>query len=298
MLQRRRSGRQRDTLWMYLFLLPWLLGIVLFQAGPTLLTLLLSLSDWRGAEAPRWVGLANYRDLRADPLFARTLLNTATYALGSVPLGLALALGLACLLRRMRHGRELLTTLFFLPSVVPGAALTLAWGWVFNPRYGLANTALAALGLAGPGWLHDARWALPTLVLISLWGVGAATIVYLAALARLPQALDDAARIDGAGAWMRFCRITLPLLSPITLFLLLVNTIGAWQIFTPTYMLTRGGPDNATLTAALYIYLSAFSWGRPGYAAAMAWLLFLVTLALTLAQLRLVETRTYYFGDG
>jgi multiple sugar transport system permease protein len=293
----RPARRARETLWLYAFLAPWLLGLLLFQAGPALASLALSLADWRGGEAARWVGLRNYQELARDPLFARTLLNTALYTLGSVVPGLALALGLACLLSAAGRARSLFATILFLPAIVPGAALALGWGWIFNPRFGLANRLLAALGLPALPWLSDASLALPTVILISFWGVGASVLVYLAALRRLPRDLLDAATLDGARRWARFRHVTLPLLSPVTLFLLIANTAGAWQVFTPTYMLTRGGPDNATLTAALYVYLNAFSWGRPGYAAALSWLLFVATFALTLAQVRLVEARVYYASE-
>jgi multiple sugar transport system permease protein len=293
----RLSSRARATLWLYAFLTPWLLGLLLFQAGPLLATLALSLSDWRAAELPRWAGLQHYRSLADDPLFARTVLNTAAYTFGSVVPGMALALALACLLNSVGRARSLFATIFFLPAIIPGAALALAWGWVFNPRYGLANRLLSIVGLPALPWLADERSALPTLILMSCWGIGASALVYLAALRRLPRELLDAATLDGANGLARFRHVTFPLLAPATIFLLIANTAAAWQVFTPTYMLTGGGPNHATLTAALYVYLNAFSWGRPGYAAALSWLLFLVVLLLTLAQLRLVEARTYYASD-
>ena len=289
-------GKRRER-WFYLLIAPWLVGLVLFQAGPMLGALFLSFADWPLPQAPSFVGLAHFRTLLDDPLFGRTLFNTIYYALGVVPLGIALGLGLALLLNRPRRGASLFRALFFLPAVISGVATVLLWGWVFNPRYGIANALLAVIGIQGPGWLQDEAWAMPALILMSLWNVGTNMVVYLAALQGVPQDLQEAAALDGAGRWARFRHVTLPLISPVTFFLLVVNLIGAFQVFTPTYVLTRGGPNNATLTLPLYIYLNAFAWGRLGYASALALVLFLSILALTLLQFRLADRWVFYAGD-
>lgn len=288
-------GKRRER-WFYLLIAPWLVGLLLFHGGPILAALALSFADWPLPRPPSFVGLDHFRTLLADPLFGRTLFNTAYYALGTVPPGIALGLGLALLLHRRRRGVTLFRTLFFLPTVVSGVATILLWGWVFNPRYGIANALLAAVGIRGPAWLQDEAWAMPALILMSLWNVGANLIIYLAALQGVPQDLHEAAALDGAGRWARFRHITWPLISPVTFFLLVVNLIGSFQVFTPTYILTRGGPNNATMTLPLYIYFNAFVWGRLGYASALALVLFALILALTLLQFRLAERWVFYAG--
>jgi multiple sugar transport system permease protein len=288
-------ARRRER-WFFLLISPWLVGFLICQGGPVAGALLLSLAEWPLPRSPSFVGLAHFRSLLADPLFARTALNTIYYALGSVPVGIVLGLGLALLLQRQRRGVHLLRALFFLPVVVPGVATALVWGWVFNPRYGLANALLAGVGIRGPGWLHDEAWAMPTLILMSLWSVGPNILIYLAALRNVPIELYEAARLDGAGPWARFRHVTWPMVSPVTLLLVVINTIAALQVFTPSYVLTRGGPNNATMTLPLYIYFNAFVWGQLGYASALAVVLFAMILAATLLQRRLARRAIHYEG--
>jgi multiple sugar transport system permease protein len=290
-------GRRRER-WFYLLIAPWLVGLLLFQAGPIVGAFLLSFADWPLPQPPQFVGVQHFRTLLDDPLFGRTLLNTAYYALGAVPAGTGLGLLLALLLNRGRRGVTVFRTLFFLPVVVSGVAMTLLWGWVFNPRYGVVNALLAQVGVRGPGWLQDEAWAMPALILMSLWGVGTNMVVYLAALQGVPRELHEAAALDGAGRWPRFRHVTWPLISPVTFYLLVVNMIGSFQVFTPTYILTRGGPNNATLTLPLYIYFNAFTWGRLGYASLLALFLFVLILVLTLLQFRLAERWVFYLGGG
>ena len=288
---------RRQERWFYLLISPWLVGLVLFQAGPVLGALALSFADWRLPQPPRFTGLANFQTLLGDALLGRTLLNTATYALGTVPLGVALGLGLALLLNRIRRGVHLFRTVFFLPAVVSGVATVLVWGWVLNPRYGAVNALLAQMGIRGPGWLQDEAWAMPALILMSLWGVGTSMVVFQAALQGVPRELHEAASLAGAGRWSRFRHVTWPLISPVTFFLLVVHLIGAFQVFTPTYILTRGGPNNATLTLPLYIFLNAFAWNRLGYASALAMVLLGAILGLTWFQFRLADRWVFYTGD-
>jgi multiple sugar transport system permease protein len=290
-------ARKRER-WFYLLISPWLVGLLLFQAGPILGAFLLSFAEWPLPRAPELVGLAHFRTLAADPLLGRTLLNTLYYAAGTVPAGILLGLGLALLVRRPRAGISMFRAIFFLPAVISGVATVLVWGWVFNPQYGIANALLGLLGIRGPGWLQDESWAMPALILMSLWNVGTNMVVYLAALQGVPRDLQEAAALDGAGRWARFRHVTLPLISPVTFFLIVVNLIVAFQVFTPTYLLTRGGPNNATLTLPLYIYLNAFAWGRLGYASALALVLFVLVLALTLLQFRLADRWVFYAGGA
>ena len=216
-----------------------------------------------------------------------------------MPAGIFLGLVLALLLNQKRRGVSLFRGVFFLPVVVSGVATTLVWGWVFNPRYGLVNALLALVGIRGPAWLQDEHWAMPALILMSLWNVGVNMVIYLAALQDVPVELNEAAALDGAGRWARFRYIAWPLISPVTFYLIVVNLIGSFQMFTPTYILTRGGPNNATLTLPLYIYLNAFSWGNLGYASTLSFILFLFIAILTLVQFRLAKRWVFYArGEG
>ncbi len=288
-------ARRRER-WFYLLISPWLIGFLFLQAGPVLAALFIAFADWPLGGAPRYVGLEHFRGLLADPLFPRTLLNSAYFALGTVPLGIALGFGLASLLNRRARGLPIFRMVFLLPVIISGVATTLVWGWVLNPRYGLINAMLAEVGIRGPAWLQDETWAMPSLILINLWMAGVNMLIYLAALKGVPRELYEASAIDGAGRWQRFRSITWPMLSPVTFSLLVINLIGSFQVFTPIYILTRGGPNNATLTLPLYIYLNAFAWGRLGYASALAFVLFLVILMLTLLLFRFAERRVYYAG--
>lgn len=289
--------RRRER-WFYLLIAPWIVGFVLFQGGPLLAVVVLAFADWPLGGVPRFVGTEHLRALPLDPLFVRSLWNTAYYAAGLVPLGLATGLGLALLLRRPRPGIRLARTIVFLPAVLSGVAMALLWGWVFNPRFGLANQLLALVGVDGPGWLFSQAWAMPTLILMGLWGSGVNMVVYLAALEGIPRELHEAAQLDGAGRWRRFRHVTWPLVSPVTFYLGVVNLVGAFQVFTPTYVLTRGGPDNATLTLPLYLYQTAFTYGRLGYAAALALALLVCVGLLALVQFRVLERRVFYLGSG
>lgn len=290
------ARRQRQERWFYLLIAPWLLGFLLFQGGPLLGALLLSFTNWEWPQAPTFAGLDHFQSMTADPLFAKTLFNSAYYALGTVPLGIGLGLGLALLLNRRLRGIVLFRAIFFLPVVISGVALALLWGWLFNPRFGPVNHFLSLIGINGPGWLQDKDWAMPALILMSVWQVGINMVIYLAALQQVPAALHEAAALDGAGPFGRFRHITWPLISPVTLYLTVIGFIASFQVFTPTYILTRGGPENATLTLPLYIYFNAFAWGEPGYAAALAAVLFLLVLGLTLVQLRLSRRWVFYLG--
>lgn len=293
-----QSLQRRRERWFYLLIAPWLIGFVLFQGGPILGALALALVEWRLPQPPQFVGFEHFRLLVQDALLGRTLFNTLYYTAGTVPLGLALGLGLATLLNRRQRGVTLFRAIFFLPVVISGVAMTLLWAWIFNPQHGPLNALLTTLGIVGPGWLYAERWAMPALILISLWGVGVNMVVYLAALQHTPAELLEAAALDGANPWQRFCYIVWPLLTPVTLYLLVVNLIGAFQVFTPSYILTRGGPNNATLTLPLYIYLNAFAWNKLGYAAALGLVLLLLVLAVTFVQFRLAGRWVFYQGSA
>ena len=291
----RGRDRSRER-WFYLLVAPWLFGLVVLQVLPMLAAAGLSFAEWEPPIAPRWVGLDNVAELVADPRFGSAVVNTLVYGIATVVPGLAIGLGLALLLGPLRRGGTILRTTVFLPAVVAGVATALMWGWVFNPRYGLIDGLLGIVGLQGPSWLRDPAWAMPAMIVIGLWNVGVNVILYIAALGTVPPELHDAAALDGAGSVSRFRYVTWPALLPVTFYLAIVNAIAASQIFTPSYVLTRGGPDDATLTTALYTYQTAFGYGRLGYASAMAIVVFIAVLLLTAIGFRVAGRRVPYLG--
>jgi multiple sugar transport system permease protein len=289
----------REAAWGYLFALPWFIGFAAFIAGPMLTSLYLSLTDYSLFGTPRWVGPANYLRLLTgeDELFYLSLWNTFYYVIFSVPLGMLFALGIALLLNQKLPLVRLWRTLYYLPAVTSGVAVLLLWQWLFTPNTGLINQALDAVGLPEPGWLGDEHWAKPAIILIALWGAGGGMVIYLAGLQAIPRHLYEAAEIDGAGRWARFRHVTLPMLSPTIFFNLIISIIATFQVFQPAYVLTGGGPVNSTLFYVLYLYNQAFQFGRQGYASALAWILLLIVLALTLLNFRLSGRWVYYEGD-
>ena len=293
----RISLRTRETLAGYLFVVPAAVGFLLFIAGPILASFVLSLTEYRVISPPRWIGIENYRTLLGDPLFWQSLKVTFTYALIALPLGLILSLGLAMLLNQRVRGIALWRTIYYLPAVVSGAAVAVLWAWILNPEFGLLNLVLRYFGIRGPNWLADTRTALPALIGISLWGVGATMVIYLAGLQSIPTDLYEAAELDGAGAWRRFLHVTLPMLSPVIFFNLVLGLIGAFQFFTEPFVMTRGGPENSTLTYMLYLYRNAFAYGKMGYASAMAWVFFALVLLLTLAIFRSSPLWVHYENE-
>lgn len=276
--------RRREALAGVLFVLPWLVGLVAFTAYPVLASLAFSFTEYSVLEPPVWVGLDNYQALLTTDKTARMALqNSAIYALLSVPLGLLLSLALAVLLNMRATGIGLYRTLFYLPSVVPPVAGTIVFMVLLEPRAGLLNEMLRSIGLPGPAWFNDPNWSKPGLALLSLWGIGASTVIFLAGLQDIPSSLLDAAAIDGAGAWQRFWHISLPLLSPVILFNLVMGVIGAFQIFGPALVVGGpvGDPLQSTLMLMVVIYQNAFRYFKMGYASAQAVLLFLAVLAIT-----------------
>ena len=285
---------QREAIEGYLCILPWLLGFLIFQFGPILASFFFSFTDYN-IVTYRWIGLENFRRLFfEDDLFLKSLWNTAFYAAFSVPLGLATALFIAVLLNQKIPGVSLFRTMYYLPSVTPVVAMSVLWLWLFNPLYGLLNSLLGAVGIPGPGWLVDPLWSKPAFILMSLWGIGGAMVIFLAGLQGVPKELHEAATIDGASRWRAFWNVTLPLLGPVLFFNLIMGMIAAFQIFTQAFIITNGGPLNSTLFYVLYLFRQAFRNFRMGYASAMAWILFLIVLILTVIQFRFVGRHIYY----
>ncbi|MBX3066273.1 MAG: sugar ABC transporter permease [Anaerolineae bacterium] len=298
----RRVSLQRQELWAALaFISPWIIGFVVFTAGPMIMSFGLSFTDYNVLNPPKFIGLANYQQLLSDARVRTSLWNSFFYAFFHVPLSMMVALALALLLNRVGKAAGFFRTAFYLPSITPAVAIGTLWLWILNPRVGLVNRGLALLGIAGPGWTTDPNWIKPGIVLMSLWSVGSTVILYLAALRNVPVDLYEAAQIDGANSWRQFRHITVPMISGTLFFTLIVNTIGALQIFTEVYTMYFGSMQSGAASSAglfynIYIFRQAFEFLHMGYASAMSWLLFVIILILTLIQLRLSKRWVYYEG--
>src|SRR5579859_484994 len=292
-----RAWRRRYDLEGYLFLAPDLVGTLVFAVGPVLVALALGLFAWDILTPPRFVGLSNYRTLLLDdPVFRQVLLNTSAYVLGTVPVRTALALLLAIALNQQLHGVSVFRAAYFLPTITSAVAAATVWRWIYEPNFGLLNSLLYAIGVQHPPtWLSSPAWAMPALILLGIWqGLGFQMVIFLAGLQGIPAHLYEAAAIDGAGWWVRFRHITLPLISPTTFFVLIISVIGSYQVFDQAFILTEGGPGYATTTLVYYIYEYAFQFFKMGYAAAMAWILFAIVFVLTVLQFRLQARWVHY----
>ena len=294
----RMSRRElREALIFHLFICPWLLGFLIFKLGPMIASLLLSFTRYNVSQPPAFVGIQNYqRAFTRDPLFFQSLRVTFTYAFTSVPLSLCLGFIIALLLNTNIPGVSVWRTLYYLPSVLSGVAVAVLWRLVFHPTRGILNALLALVGIDGPAWIFDKHWALPSLVIVSLWGVGGGMIIYLASLQSIPTVLYEAAAIDGANAWHRFWKITLPMMTPVILFNLITGMIGAFKTFTNAFVMTEGGPQNATMFYGLYLYYAAFRDVRMGYASMLAWILFVIIMILTILIVKSSAVWVYYEG--
>jgi len=295
--KRRSSLLRREAIDGYIFILPWILGFLIFIAGPMVASFLISFMRWEIVTPPAWVGLEQYRKLFSDSRFYLSLYNTAYYVFIGVPLHLLLALLAAMAMNLNLYGIRIYRTIYFIPSITPVVASSLLWLWIFNPEFGLANAALTAIGLPRLFWLQDPALAKPAFIIMSFWTIGGQMVILLAGLKGIPRALYEAAEIDGAGGWAAFRHITLPMLSPAIFFNLILAIIGAFQVFTQSYIITSGGPENSTLFYVLYLYRMAFENFRMGYASAMAWVLFLIILGFTFVQFRLSDRWVFYEGS-
>lgn len=298
------SAARREAIEGYLYIAPWLIGFLVFAAGPMLVSLVLSLTLYKIITPPELIGITNYVRMFQDALFWRSLWNTLYYAVAFVPISIAGSLLCALLLNQRIRGRTFFRAVYFLPSITPIVATAFLWLWIFHPNVGLANYLLDLAGIDGPRWLDDIHWSKPALILISLWGSigGGAMLIFLAGLQGIPNELYESADIDGAGAHAKFWRITLPLLSPSMFFNLVLGLIGAMQMFTLAFVATSGagqtrpagGPAYSTLFYVLNLYNHAFDYWEMGYASALAWFFFLILLFLTYWQLRLSRSWVYY----
>lgn len=296
------TGRERTRLLHgLLFAAPWLIGLSVFLVYPILWSLFTSFCDYSTLQPPIWIGAENYVELARDGVFYRALGNSFYYAAFALPLGLTVSFALALLLNTGLRRMALFRTIFYLPALVPVVASALLWLWILNGRYGVLNYALSLLGIHGPTWLADPAWAKPALILMSLWGVGGAMVIYLAALQDVPEELFESAEIDGAGYWSRLVHVTIPTVSPVIYFNLIMGIIGVFQIFSIVYIMTgsaAGSPARSTLFYALYLWQQAFDYLKMGYAGAMAWILFLIILGMTLLAHRTMGRRVFYSGEG
>lgn len=301
LLKRPWTLSQQEAVWAYLFISPWIIGFFVFTVGPMLASLYFSATEYNVIDPPEWVGLANYHRLFLnDPLFWHSLKVTLNYALMALPLGLLIGFFLAILLNQKIPGVNLWRTVYFLPSVVAGVAVTLLWIRIFNTRIGILNPFLEKVfGIKGPGWLQDPDWALPALVIMGLWGIGGSMIIYLAGLQGIPTTLYEAATLDGANTWQRFQNVTLPMMTPVIFYNLVLGMIGSFQYFTEAYVASggEGGPVRSTLVYNLYLYQNAFKFFDMGYASALAWILFLIVLILTVLVFRSSDFWVFYEGE-
>ena len=295
---RMSPSRRREALTFYLLISPWLLGFLLLTVGPMLYSLYTSFTRWDLLTDPVWIGLGNYVEkMPNDPRFWQSLKVTLIYTALYVPLELVGGLFLAMLVNNQIRGVRVFRTIFYLPTVLAGVAFAVVWLWMLNPRGGLVNLILAQVGIVGPRWLLDPDWALSALLMMSFWGWGRAMIIYLAGLQAIPGELYESAAIDGANAWAKFRYVTLPMLSPTIFFNLILSVIGTFQTFTNAFVATNGGPLDATLFFVLYLYKQAFELLNMGYASALAWVLFLVILVLTLLIFRTQRFWVFYAGE-
>jgi multiple sugar transport system permease protein len=292
-------GERRNLMLGLAFISPWIAGFLAFTLYPIAASLCYSFCDYDVLSRPVWTGALNYRDMATDGVFRKSLYNTLYFAALAIPLGLVSSLLLAVLLNQAVRGRSVFRAIFFLPSLIPVVASSMIWLWILNGNFGLLNHALATIGIRHPPqWLADPAWTKPSLILMSVWGVGHAVVIYLAALQDVPRSLYEAADIDGAGPWAKLRHVTLPIISPVIYFNLIMGIIGSLQVFGQAYiMFGGGGPNRSALFYAVYLYQNAFEYRQMGYACAMAWVLFLIILGLTWLATRATRRHIFYAGE-
>jgi multiple sugar transport system permease protein len=300
MATKRKSLRRQEELFGYLFILPGLLGLILFSAIPLGAALYLSFTNYNILQPPEWVGFKNYSyAFNGDDLFWPSLRRTFYFVLLDVPLGMVLSMALALLLNQKLKGTALFRTLFFLPSITPAVAAIFFWVWLLNPYFGIVNYALGKIGILGPLWFQGTDSAMPSIALISLWAGAGGTrmIILLAGLQGIPQDLYDAAEVDGAGTWRKFRNITLPMLTPTLFFVSVLSVISALKVFTSVYIGTEGGPAYATWVFSYHLFKQAFQFFEMGYASALGWIFFLIIMVFTVVQFGF-QSRWVHYEDG
>jgi len=286
--------RQQEVMF-YVLISPWIIGFLAFTFGPMVASAIISLTEWDLLLLPKWIGFKNYVTMFTDdPVFWESLRVTITYTTFSVGLNIVVAFLVAMLLNQNVRGQQYYRTIYYLPFVVSGVAVAWMWRIMYNPEFGVVNLLLSYFGIQGPKWLASTTWALPALIIMSVWGFGGSMVIFLAGLQGVPSHLYEAAEIDGANALAKFSNITLPMMTPTIFFVMTTGIIGAFQTFTQVYVMTQGGPGNATMVYALYLYFNAFKFFKMGYAAALAWVLFFVVLIVTILQFKLARSWVYY----
>lgn len=297
--QRMSVRQRREAIEGYLFITPWLVGFLVFTAGPMLASLVLSFTEWGLIDTPVFIGTDNYVQMAKDPLVWHSLFITAQYTFLTVPLRLLFSLGIALILVRPIPGVYVYRGIFYLPNILGGVVTALLWMWVFNPEYGILNYLLSRIGIAGPSWLADPDWALPAIVIMSVWNVGTGVILFIAGLQSIPSHLYEAAELDGAGRWAILHYITLPMLSPTLLFFLITSLIGSFQVFDIAFVASSGsgGPLRSTLVYLLYFYQNGFRYFNMGYASALIWLLLVIILFMTLLIFRSSSIWVFYESE-
>ena len=292
-----RTNQQRETFFGWLFALPAIIGFVVFDIGPMVASVLISFTEWNGVTPPKWVGLSNYEEIMfRDDLFMLSLRITTIFAFVSIPLNLVTGFLLALLLNQKIRGQALMRTLYYLPSIVPLVAVAALWRWIFLKRFGLLDIGLAMMGVQAPDWLGDPQWVLPAFIVMGLWGVGGGMLINLAGLQGIPTDLYDAASIDGANALQRLINVTIPMMTPLILFNLVMGIIGGLQVFVVAFVMTGGGPSNASLFYMLHLYRNAFEYFRLGYGSSLALILFLYIIVLSALVFRSSTAWVYYEG--
>ena len=280
----------------FLYIAPLILGIAAFQLFPIIVSVYMSFTQWDGIAPPEFVGVGNYTEMfTGDPLFIETLRNTIIFTLLAIPLTTVLGFFLALLCNRKLRGISLLRAAYFAPYITNVVAIGYIWYWIYNPERGLINGLLSGIGIDGPAWLSSSTWALPAVVIVSVWqGAGYPMVIFLAGLQAIPKDLYEAAEIDGASWWNQVRRITLPLLTPSLFFVLVTQFITSFQVFGVIYIMTQGGPGHSTSVYIYYLYQTAFSFGKLGYASAMAWVLFVILAIVTYVQWRMQKRWVFY----
>jgi multiple sugar transport system permease protein len=297
--RRGRSAMARtEQRWGVLFTLPAVLGFLIFTVGPMIASLVMSMTDWQIGAPIHFTGTANYRQMASDDLFWKSLGVTTYYTLGAVPAVLIVGFIVAMLVNTGVRGKSFWRTVYYLPTLVPAVAGAVLWIWIFNPDSGLLNSLLESAGLPGSNWIYDESTAIPSLILMSAWGFGNAMVIFLAGLQGVPTELHEAVAIDGGGAWAKFRTVTLPFMTPTIFYNLVTGVIGTFQAFNQAYIMTDGGPNNSTLFYIYYLYTKAFSDSEMGYASALAWVLFVIVLIVTVLLFRNARRWVYYEMGG
>ena len=302
-MQKVVSRSRREMIMGYLFISPWIVGFLVFVAGPLAVSLYLSLTNYNLLSAPQFIGVQNYTQMLSDPNFWQSLQVTFLYGILSVPIDLGVALILAILLNQNVRFMPLFRTIFYLPALLPPVATSVLWNWILNPAYGILNTFLKDIGLPQPQWFLTPQTTVPGYVIMSIWGVGTWMVIFLAGLQNVPTELYEAAVLDGSGLWTKFWRITLPMISPVLFFNLVMGIVGAFSFFTQAFVIGQGtgsgsGVANSGLFYALYLYQKGFSELQMGYASALGWVLFLIVMLLSLITFRSSALWVYYGGES